>query len=182
MRDLSLHILDLTENSIRAEASEVRWLIEESVDRDTYTITLSDNGKGMDLEMCKRVVDPFYTTRTTRDIGLGLPLIKQSAESAGGGLRVISELGEGTELVITFINSNIDRTPLGDIAITYLMEVIAYPSVRFIYRHTTDLGEYYIDSDELREVLEGTPIESSEIKESVLSMINDNLRDIGYSR
>jgi len=109
MKDLSMHILDIIQNSVRANASYVELQIIENKVEDSYSITIKDNGDGMDEDMLAKVSDPFFTTRTTRKVGLGLPLLKQNAERTGGHMKISSVLGEGTKTEAVFSHSNIDR-------------------------------------------------------------------------
>ena len=115
MRELSLNVLDIAQNSISAGASEVEITVEEISSASKMTIIIKDNGCGMDEETVRNVMDPFYTTRTTRKVGMGVPLFKMAAESTGGSFDIVSELGVGTTVTAVFGLSNIDRMPLGDI-------------------------------------------------------------------
>ena len=123
MKYLSMHILDIIQNSIRANASCVELNIVENKQLNTYTIIIIDNGDGMDDEMLSKVFDPFFTTRTTRKVGLGLPLLKQNAERTGGHLIVKSKPREGTIIEASFAHNNIDRPSLGDISGTIMIIV-----------------------------------------------------------
>ena len=114
MRELSLHILDIAQNSIKAEAECLRIAVIEDLINDKLTIKIKDDGTGMDADTVKKVVDPFYTTRTTRKVGLGIPLFKLSAEQCGGYFEIKSQLGIGTEITAVFKHSHIDRVPLGN--------------------------------------------------------------------
>jgi len=121
MHELSLHILDAAENSLQAGATQVEIGVEENLEKDRLTITVRDNGRGMSGEQLARVSDPFFTTRTTRHVGLGVPFFKAAAEQCGGSLTVTSQAGVGTALQAVFQRSHIDRAPLGDMAGTLLM-------------------------------------------------------------
>ncbi len=136
LRELALHVLDLAENSLTAGASLVTIEVVEDIIADRLTIRVTDNGHGMDAETAANVVDPFFTTRTTRRVGLGLPFLKQSAEMCAGALTIDSRVGQGTTVTATFQHSHIDRMPLGDLAGTILILVVGYPQANFVFRHT----------------------------------------------
>lgn len=135
MRELSLHILDALQNSLEAGATLVELIIEEDLAADRLTITVRDNGRGMDEEQLARVSDPFFTTRRTRHVGLGVPLFKAAAERCGGDLTITSQVGKGTTLVATFQHSHIDRAPLGDMAGTLLAVILGgVCELRYVHR------------------------------------------------
>lgn len=142
MEDLSLHILDIVENSISAEAREVKILIAEDREADLLTLLIEDNGKGMDDEMKKKVLDPFFTTRTTRRVGLGLPLLAQAARDTGGTIDVDSAPGRGTKIKAVFKLSHPDRKPLGDIQGTLGTILVGWPGVDLIFEYR--IGEEVI--------------------------------------
>ena len=145
MKDLSLHILDIVENSITASATRISIDIAEDTRDDLLSLTIRDNGKGMDAEARKHALDPFYTTRTTRNVGLGLALLAQAAEQARGGLRLDSEPGRGTTVQATFQLSHPDRQPLGDIAETLKTILAGRPELDLRF-------EYKIDSEVIAEL------------------------------
>ena len=116
MLELALHVLDILQNAVEAGATHVDLAVLEDEPSDRLTITVIDDGRGMDEETTRRVLDPFYTTRTTRHVGLGLPLYSAAAEGAGGGLTILSHPGEGTTIEASFQLSHPDRQPLGDMA------------------------------------------------------------------
>ena len=118
MQDLSLHILDIAENSIAASATRITIRLVEETRRDSLLLEIRDNGKGMDERMRQEALDPFFTSRTTRKVGLGLPLLAQAAREGGGRLELESEPGRGTTVRAVFRLSHPDRKPLGDIAET----------------------------------------------------------------
>ena len=150
MEDLSLHILDIVENSIRARASKINIKIVEDTRRDLLTIEIKDDGKGIDKETMKKVLDPFFTTKTTRKVGLGLALLKQSARESGGDVEIESKVGTGTRVKAVFNYSHIDRKPMGDIAATLITLIAGNPEVDFIYEHVNDESKYRIDTEEMR--------------------------------
>ncbi len=139
LRELSLHILDIAENSLNAGASLVTIDVIEDVRADRLTIRVADDGRGMDAELTARVADPFVTSRTTRKVGLGLPFLKQAAEMCGGALTIDSTPGVGTTVTATFQHSHIDRMPLGDLPGTILSLIVGYPQADFVFRQ--EIGE-----------------------------------------
>lgn len=178
MKDLSLHILDIVQNSISANATFIEITIVESHQANTYIVMIKDNGKGMPPEMLEKVTDPYVTSRTTRKVGLGLPLLKMNAERTGGHLKIISQVGKGTEVKALFIHDNIDRLPLGDIAGTIAIQASANPLIEFTYTHSVDGEQYIFDTREIKEVLDDVPISDIHIFKYLKEMINENLKEI----
>ncbi|NVO19278.1 MAG: ATP-binding protein [Bacteroidetes bacterium] len=178
MKDLSLHILDIAQNSISAGAGQVEITIEEQPSENLYSLSISDDGKGMDEEMRNKVTDPFFTTRTSRKVGMGIPLLKLNAERTGGSFEIDSKKGNGTLIKATFVFNHIDRLPEGDLAGTIVMMASANPSIQFIYTHRTPAGKYTFDSREVQEVLGEIPISELSIYPYLKEMINENLKDI----
>ena len=163
MKELSLHILDLAENSIRAEASLIKILINENFDKDMLTIIIDDDGKGMDKELLESVQDPFTTTRTTRKIGLGVPLMKVAAKRCEGDLKIISEPNRGTKVEVNFKHSHIDRAPLGKIHET-IMTLINYgKDIELLYEHQINDEKFKFDTREIKKILDGVDINSPDI-------------------
>ena len=154
MKDLSLHILDILQNSITAGAKLIRLEIEEVPVKDNYSIKFTDDGKGMEANMTQQATDPFFTTRTTSKLGIGLSLLKQNAERTGGNLMINSKPGIGTEVKACFGYSHIDRLPTGDIAGTLALTASSYPAIDFIYSHSTPEGRFVFDTKEIKETLD----------------------------
>jgi len=150
VEDLSLHILDIVENSIRAKASRIEIKVVEDTRKDLLTIEIKDNGQGIDEETIKKVVDPFFTTRTTRKVGLGLPLLSQAARESGGDVEIESKVGRGTRVKAIFGYSHIDRKPLGNMGKTLTTLIAGNPEVDFRYEHKKDELEYHLDTKEIR--------------------------------
>ena len=175
MKDLSLHILDISQNSIRAGARNIGISIVESAGSDTLVIDVSDDGSGMTREVLDRVTDPYYTSRTTRKVGLGIPLFKQNAEATGGMLQLMSETGKGTTLTATFGLSHIDRPPLGDLAGVIVMLAGANPGIRFVYRHKVEAEEFVFDTSEIAGVLGEVPVSEPQVMRFLKEMIKENL-------
>jgi len=154
MDDLSLHILDIAENSINANAGNIIIEIIESTKDDLLNIRITDDGKGMTEETIKKITDPFVTTRTTRKVGLGIPLLKFAAEMTGGGLEITSKEGEGTEVNIKFKLSHIDRQPLGNMIDTVLAIFANESKINLKYRHKKNNQEFEFESDKIKEMSE----------------------------
>jgi len=150
VEDISLHILDIVENSIRAHAKKIEIRIIGDKKRDLLNIEIIDDGEGMDENTVKNVLDPFFTTRNTRKIGLGLPLLAQSAEESGGIVRIKSKPGKGTKVKATFGYSHIDRRPFGDIGKSLSVLITANPDINFIYDHKENGTSYHLDTKELK--------------------------------
>jgi anti-sigma regulatory factor (Ser/Thr protein kinase) len=136
MEDLSLHILDIAENSVNAGARNISIIIEEDTQLDWLTIEIADDGKGMNADAAERATDPFYTTRKTRRVGMGLPLLKAAAEMVNGKLEIRSIPNSGTTIRATFQLSNIDRKPLGNMAETITALLATENQVNVFYRHS----------------------------------------------
>lgn len=154
MRELSQHILDLVQNSIEAGAAQIVLEIKEDrYIRDTFLLRVTDNGRGMDEETCAKVIDPFVTTRTTRRVGLGLPLLHMTTKSCRGYLKVLSSLGSGTVVEALYQHSHWDRPPLGNIVETIKSIIVANPELDFTYQHTVDQAVFSITTKEILEIL-----------------------------
>ena len=153
MPEISLNILDVAENSVRAKASLIEITVSVKTKEDTLTVIIRDDGCGMTADQVKRAQDPFFTTRTTRIVGLGLPFFKQAAESTGGSFRIDSEKGKGTTVEAVFILSHIDRMPLGDISSTIHTLVVFNEQIDFKYIYEYDDKSFTLDTREMREML-----------------------------
>jgi len=179
MEDLSLHILDVAENGIGAGADLIEISVEEDLKRDRLTIVIRDNGRGMEKEFLERVLDPFVTTRTTRKVGLGLSLLQQSAEEAGGRLTIDSTPGEGTTVKAFMSHSHIDRKPMGDMADTVVTLIEGNPNIDFIYAHRKDGKEYGLDTREIRSELEEIPLNNPEVIRLIRGDLAEGLEELG---
>ncbi|MBW1711719.1 MAG: ATP-binding protein [Deltaproteobacteria bacterium] len=179
MLELSLHILDVVENSLMAGADLV--LIGLTVDRtrDRLGLEIADNGSGIRPQDLDRVTDPFFTTRTCRRVGLGLPLLKQAAEQCDGFLEVRSRAGGGTEVTIELRLSHIDRPPLGDMGGTLMSLIVGRPEIDFVYRQRTGEKEFVLDTREIKAVLEGVPLSSPEVIDYLKENIRLGLAELG---
>ena len=154
MRELALHILDIVQNSVAAGANVVEIAIEEETAMDRLVFRITDNGRGMDAATVLQVTDPFYTTRTTRRVGLGLPMVKTGSEACDGGLKIDSRVGEGTEVEAAYRLSHIDRPPLGDMVATMLAILLGNEAIDFRYSHNVDGRVFDYSSREMKEILE----------------------------
>lgn len=178
MNDLAMHILDIIQNSLSAGAILVKLTVEEDGPSDRLEIIIEDNGCGMDKEQVERLTDPFFTSRTTRKVGMGIPLLKQSAEQSGGGIEIKSEVGVGTYVRAWFKMSHIDRPPLGDVPNAFILTVSANPDKDFILRYIIGRGEYVFDTIEIKEALEGTPLNDASVIRILTDMIKENIKDL----
>lgn len=163
MRDLSLHILDIVQNSLRAEASLIQIRVVEDYELDRLVIEISDNGRGMTREEIAKALDPFYTTRTTRKVGLGLSLFQANCQAAGGDLAIESQPGAGTKVVASLVLSHLDRLPLGDLPATLVTLISGWPKVEFYLERKSGPKEYRFTTHEIREILGETPLNQPEI-------------------
>ena len=177
MKELSLNILDIVENSTKAKAEIVEiTIIDKNKD---FSITIKDDGCGMNEATLLSVSDPFYTTRTTRKVGMGIPLFRFAAEQTGGTLTITSKhidefpADHGTTLTATFDKSHIDFTPLGDIISTMVTLIQGHPNVDFVLRHQLEDKIIMLDTRDLRAVLEDVPLDTFE----VLVWIKENLEE-----
>jgi len=171
MIELALHILDIAENSSRAQASLIEITLIEDMEKDTLSLEIRDNGSGMDEETMNRAMDPFYTTKKVRRVGLGLPMLKHATQSAGGEFSLESEVGAGTKIYASFQHSNIDRQPIGDIPGTLTALIIGNPDIDILYTHRKNGREYILDTREIRSTLGDIPLNHRE----VLHVIKENI-------
>lgn len=175
MRELSLHILDALENSVEAGATRIELLIEEDLQNDILKITIKDNGRGMSEEVVKKALDPFFTTRTTRHVGLGLPLFAAAARQCNGELRIQSQPGIGTTVEVTFQHSHIDRAPLGDMATTLLAVLMSERPVDIYYKHSIDGRTFELDTAEVRQELGTVPLSHPLVREWLEKTLREGL-------
>lgn len=175
MRDLSLHLLDLAENSIRAEATVVQVTVEESPEKNLLRITIVDNGKGMSPEFLESVKSPFSTTRTTRKVGLGIPLMKATAERSGGSLAIDSTLGEGTTISTELEYNHIDRPPLGRVedTIVSLMSFHHGIDIHFTYRYEAKVFEFH--TEEIKDIYSDLDYYPTEVLAWVKTYLLENM-------
>jgi hypothetical protein len=167
LKELSLHILDIVENSLRAGAQHVSIRIREDSGSDKYTIVIEDDGQGMEQEHLDRVLDPFMTTKSGKKVGMGLSLLAEAARMCGGGLEIKSQIKMGTRVTATFGLSHIDRQPMGDIVSTMVILIVGNPDVEFDYEHERDDKVFSWSTQELRHRLGGSPRTSPEVKNAI---------------
>lgn len=179
MKELALHILDIIQNSISAGAALVQVIIEEDQDADTLRITIIDDGCGMDEEFLQYVVSPFTTTRTTRKVGLGIPMFREGALSCEGTFSIDSAKGKGTKVVAQYRRSHIDRPPLGDMAETMLALVVCNPEKpEFYYRHTFGEREYLFDTRPVRQTLGDVPLNMPDVVAWIKEDLQSGLQEL----
>ena len=180
MTEISLNVLDVAENSTRAGASLVTIEVNVSHPDDTLTVVIKDDGCGMTEEQVQRVIDPFFTTHTTRKVGLGVPFFKLAAESTGGHFHIESEPGVGTTVTAVFGLSHIDRMPLGDITSTIHNLIVYHPDTDFIYIYRYDGAEFTLDTREMREILGGIPLNTPEVAGYILEYLTENKQETDH--
>ena len=183
MRELSMHILDVLENALEAGATQVELSIVEDLEADRLEIVVHDNGRGMDARMAGLAMDPFFTTRTTRHVGLGLPLFAAAAQRCDGDLTLESTPGQGTTVRTTFRHSHLDRAPLGNMTDTLLAFLIGFPTgqpqggqahgvtptnraaPRFTYRHQVEGRTFELDTAAIQAELGEIPLSHPRVRE-----------------
>ncbi len=183
MREIALHLLDIAENSVAAGSRNICMDVIEDLQSDLLKVSVNDDGRGMDAETAKHVLDPFYTTRTTRKVGLGIPLLKLAAESASGRLSLETEAGKGTRIEAAFRHSHIDRMPLGDVGTTFLTLMVAYPHIHWMFKYqlTTSDGSartFELDDKEIKSVLGDTPLTEPDVLKILRGMIEEGIEEL----
>ncbi len=178
LTELSLNILDIAENSTKAKASLVEIRVSVFEEKDLLIIEIKDNGCGMDEEQIKKVVDPFFTSRTTRKVGLGIPFFKYAAESTGGSFEINSKVGIGTEVIAKFTLSHIDRMPMGDLNATMHNLIIYHPEIDYLYSYCFNEKSFSLDTREFREILGGVPFNEPEISDYIKEYLVENKKDV----
>ena len=173
MRELSLNVLDIAQNSIAAGASLTEIVVKEDTVKKELFIGIYDNGKGMTQEQVRNVQDPFFTTRTTRKVGMGIPLFKMAAEQTGGSFAITSQVGMGTKVEAVFKTDNIDFTPIGDMESTISTIVSMNEDKDFIYIRSVDNKEFKFSSEEIKTILDGVPLSEP----SVMMWIEGHLKE-----
>ncbi len=174
MRELSLNVLDIAQNSVSADSSLVEIEVLENTEKHELTLGVLDNGKGMTKEQLDSVRDPFFTTRTTRKVGLGVPLFKMAAEMTGGSFSIESEVGKGTKVKAFFKTDSIDFTPLGNMTSTVVLLITMNTDIDFVYRFRKDEKSFLLDTRQLKEILGGVPLSEPSIANWLTGYINEN--------
>ena len=178
MRELSLNVLDIAQNSISADASLIEIEIAENTADHDLLISICDNGRGMTKEQVENVRDPFFTTRTTRKVGMGIPLFKFAAEMTGGSLEIESEVGVGTKVRAYFKTNHLDFTPVGDMTSTIISLVTMNLHMDFLYRRKVDDKEFAVDTRQLKEILGDVPLNEPSIALWITQYINENTKQL----
>jgi len=177
MIDISMHIMDLVQNSIRANAQAVTLVFDEKSVEDRLYIYLKDDGDGMDEVSLKRAQEPFYTSRTTRRVGLGIPMIKMTSEQSNGWCKIKSDKGKGTELEIVFCTNNVDCLPLGDLPAYLSLILSANPELQFSFKYMLDEHRFEFSTDELKQA--GIDdFSNSGMRQSIKEFLKENLNDL----
>ena len=178
MNELSLHILDICQNSIKANATLIQIRVTEDLSSNLFQIQIEDNGKGMNQTTLSQVSDPFYTTRTTRKVGLGISLFKMAAEMAGGDLIITSKEGQGTCVTATFEHNHIDRAPLGNIEDTLMILILNEANIDIRYEHNYNNQQYVFDTRDIKEVLGDIPLSNHDVVLWIKQHINQGMTTI----
>jgi hypothetical protein len=178
VRELSLHLLDIAENSISAGSKNITINIFENSITDLLQIEVFDDGRGMPAEMVKQVIDPFVTSRTTRKVGLGIPLLKEAAEACKGSLQLQSNLGKGTSLEVVFQRSHIDRMPLGDVPTTFLNLLVSNPNIHWVFRYQVNENEFFFDDIEVKEALGDISLTEPEVLKVIREIFETGIANL----
>jgi hypothetical protein len=176
--ELSLHILDALENAVEAGATKIAIRIEENRERDFLGIRISDNGRGMEPDTAEKALDPFFTTRTVRSVGMGLPLFREAARRCEGDLELHSRPGRGTRLEARFRHSHIDRAPLGEMASVLLAVLFSNRTVDLDYTHRVDRRVFRFRTAEIRRELDGTPLTHPRVREWITALIEEGEKEL----
>ncbi len=178
MRDISLHLMDIVQNSIRAQAKLVQTHMTLN-EKGILTLVVEDNGSGMDRELISQVQNPFTTTRSSRRVGLGLPLLSENARRTGGAVTIQSEPGNGTVITAVFHTDHIDCLPMGDLAETILALLIACPETPdFVFQLTAPGREASLDTRVVREILQGVPLNEPEVIQWMQSTLREETQQV----
>jgi len=178
MEDISLHILDIAENSVSAGATLIKITISVDTQKDLFSVEIEDDGRGIPEDIRSKVLDPFVTTRTTRKVGLGLPLLAQSARETGGDISVRRGNTTGTVVTASFKQDHIDMKPLGDIAETLVVLIAGNPNVDFLFTYNKNSNAFSLDTREIKKELEGVPVTSPAVLSFLRNYLSASLRDI----
>lgn len=179
MEDLSLHILDIVENSINAGATKIEIMLNEDTNQNILTLKIKDNGKGMDKETIEKVLDPFYTTKNVRRIGLGLPMLAQAAKEAEGAIDIKSKKGKGTTIIAKFVHNHIDRKPFGNMTETIINLIGSRGlDIDIIYQHCKNENCFIFDSIEIKKELQDIPINNPGVLSFLKKEIEKGLKEI----
>ena len=175
MQELSLNILDIAQNSVKAGAANIEITVAEDTAADRLTITIADDGCGMDEETVRRVTDPFYTTRTTRKVGLGVPFFKMAALMTGGDFSIQSQVGKGTRVRAVFGLTHIDRMPLGNMADTMCILMGCNEQINFSFTYQVGEAVFTVSTAQLQEILDGVPLNTPQVMDFIRGYIKENM-------
>ncbi len=184
MKELSLNILDISQNSVKAKASVITIKLDETA--ETLFLSIEDNGCGMTEEQVSNVMNPFFTTRTTRNVGLGVPLLKLAAEQTGGEITIssvsetVDKENHGTVITANFFKNHLDFTPLGDIVSTVTSLIQGAPDIRWIFVHNTGNGSVELDTEELKAVLGEVPLDNFEVIKWIEEYLKEGYDSVSY--
>ncbi len=181
MQDLSLHILDIVENSLAAGSRRVEIRVEEDMPADRMVIEIIDDGCGMDEERIRRALDPFFTTKTVRRVGLGLPLLEEACRMSNGEMRIESSPGKGTRVRATFQHSHIDRKPLGNMRDTLITLMAGHPQLDLLYEHRKEGKTFSLDTREIRADLGEIPLDAPQVVSALRTLIQSGLEELEAS-
>jgi len=179
MKELALNILDIAQNSIKADASEIKLFLTDSEKSNKLIIEIIDNGSGIDEEMLKTIDDPYTTSRQTRNVGMGIPLLKYHSEITGGKIKIESKESEGTRIKAVFIKDHIDRQPLGDLAGVIRILLSADSKLNFCFQYGTDNGKFSISTDEIKNELGLSDLNDNKLLGQINELIYMNLKEMG---
>ncbi|MDZ7833663.1 MAG: ATP-binding protein [Desulfobacterales bacterium] len=171
MKELSLHILDVAENGISAGADQVAIEVIEDRRQNRLTLVIADNGRGIPMDQVDRAIDPFYTSRTTRRVGMGLSLLNAAARQCDGHMWIDSDAGKGTRITAEFVYDHIDRAPVGDMAATMISLIMGSPGIDFEYRHEVDGREFVLNTREVKSALDGRQINDPEVFQYIMETL-----------
>jgi hypothetical protein len=174
--------MDLIENGLNAGATLIELMVNEDRSANRLTITIRDNGHGIPEELVNEVLSPFFTTRTTRRVGLGLSLFREASRRCEGSFDLKSEEGKGTEVRATFRLNHIDLAPLGEMGSTLSCLIMGNPGVDFLYRHRVDDRAFELDTRQVKSELEGVDINEPEVVQYIGALINESLSELGAGR
>ena len=178
MRDFSLHIMDIIENGLNGGATLIGLTVIEERENNWLRITITDNGRGIPKDMLKKVLDPFYTTRITRRVGLGLSLFREASKRCDGEFSIISEEGKGTQVDATFRLDHIDLPPMGDLASTMTTLIVGNPGVDFVYVHEVEGDTFQLDTRDIRKELDGVEISHPQVVKYIGDTIRESLDEL----
>ena len=171
MKELSLHILDVAENGISAGADRIEIEVIEDREQNRLQLVIADNGRGIPRDQIDRAMDPFYTSRTTRRVGMGLSLLNAAARQCGGHMGIDSDEGKGTRIMAEFVHDHIDRAPVGDMAGTMISLIMGSPGVEFEYRHEVDGRQFVLSTREIKAALGGRPVTDSAVFQYIMETL-----------